>query len=240
MESDSPVRRVQRVRHELQVRDVTVAQVEVLSPAFVAVTFAAESLKDFVSDSFDDHVKFIIGDAAEPVRRDYTPRRFDRSRGELTLEFALHAQGGVSDWARQAKVGQTVRIGGPRGSMIIPMDYDWHLLVGDATALPAIARRLEELPADARVQVYLQLDEADRRVLRGPAQTELHHLENMEALVSAVQAWTPLAGEGFVWCAAEASVVTRLRPILLEEKGHPKEAAKIAAYWKQGATDYHE
>jgi NADPH-dependent ferric siderophore reductase len=31
------------------------------------------------------------------------------------------------------------------------MDLDWHLLVGDATALPAIARRLSELPASATV-----------------------------------------------------------------------------------------
>jgi NADPH-dependent ferric siderophore reductase len=42
-------------------------------------------------------------------------------------------------------------IGGPRGSFIVPMDLDWHLLVGDATALPAIARRLSELPASATV-----------------------------------------------------------------------------------------
>lgn len=35
---------------------------------------------------------------------------------------------------------------GPRGSFVVPLEYDWHLLVGDESALPAIARRLEELP----------------------------------------------------------------------------------------------
>jgi NADPH-dependent ferric siderophore reductase len=28
-----------------------------------------------------------------------------------------------------------------RGSFILPTDFDWHLLIGDETALPALARR---------------------------------------------------------------------------------------------------
>jgi hypothetical protein len=52
--------------------------VERVSPNFVAVAFAGESLADFVSESFDDHVKFMFRDeTGELVRRDYTPRRFD-------------------------------------------------------------------------------------------------------------------------------------------------------------------
>jgi NADPH-dependent ferric siderophore reductase len=31
-----------------------------------------------------------------------------------------------------------------------------------------------------------------------------------------------------------------LRQVLLQDKGLPKEAARIAAYWKQGASDFHE
>jgi hypothetical protein len=28
--------------------------------------------------------------------------------------------------------------------------------------------------------------------------------------------------------------------VLLQEKGHPLEASKIASYWKRGAADFHE
>jgi len=144
--------RVQRVRHELKRRDVAVARVEPLGGDFVAVTFAGDDLADFVSASFDDHVKFMLG---EDVRRDYTPRRYDRAARELTIEFALHGDGKASAWARQAQVGQRAAIGGPRGSMIIPADYGWHLLAGDTTALPAIRRRMEELPAGVRAIVII-------------------------------------------------------------------------------------
>ena len=59
-------------------------------------------------------------------------------------------------------MGDRVLVGGPRGSFVVPADYDWHLLVGDPTALPAIRRRLEELPAGTRVTVIAQADPADR------------------------------------------------------------------------------
>lgn len=43
--------------------------------------------------------------------------------------------------------------------MVIPLAYDWHLLIGDETALPAITRRLVELPAHAIPIVVLELAE---------------------------------------------------------------------------------
>lgn len=146
-QSDQQDMVVRRVRHELKLREVTVARVEQLGDGFAAVTFTGEALADFVSLSFDDHVKFMFTDAdGAQVRRDYTPRRFDREARTLVIEFALHGDGKASTWARAAAPGQRVIVGGPRGSMILPPGLDWQLLVGDATALPAIARRLEELP----------------------------------------------------------------------------------------------
>ncbi len=134
----TPVRRIQRVRHELLMRDLEVVRVERASPHFASITLHGESLASFRSDSFDDHVKLFFG---ETDRRDYTPRAFDRERRELTIEFALHGEGAACNWASQATVGQRLVVGGPRGSMVIPTDYDWHLLIGDASALPAVHRR---------------------------------------------------------------------------------------------------
>ncbi len=133
--TEHTVSRVQRVRHELKRRVLEVARVATISPHFRGIVFRGESLADFVSASFDDHVKFILdGDGPSPVMRDYTPRRFDREARELTIEFALHGDGPVADWAAQAGAGQRVTIGGPRGSMIVPTDFGWHLLAGDETA----------------------------------------------------------------------------------------------------------
>lgn len=239
----SPERRVQRVRHELHRRDVEVVRVEPLGPHFVSVTFHAPSLAGFRSDSFDDHVKFMIDGPSpdEPVRRDYTPRRFDAARRELTIEFALHGDGPAADWARQAQVGQRAVIGGPRGSMIIPVDYDWHLLVGDDSALPAISRRLEELPAGTRAIVIAQAAEpAGQRELASGATVQAQWVDSGQAMVQALRELQLPGGEGYAWCAGEAAVMAQLRNVLLAEKRHPKEAMKVAVYWKPGASDFHE
>ena len=122
-------------------------------------------LAGFTSLGFDDHVKLFFpqgpaGADGEPpmASRDYTPRRYDPAANTLEIEFVLHDAGPASRWAKQVQPGQSLRIGGPRGSFIIPTNFDWHLLIGDDTALPAIARRLAELPADTRAVVLLEVD----------------------------------------------------------------------------------
>lgn len=234
-------KRIQRVRHELKPREVTVSEVRQLAPNFVSVTFKGESLHDFVSLSYDDHVKFILHDAAgERVMRDYTPRRYDRDARELTLEFALHTEGHMTDWARQARVGQQAVIGGPKGSMIIPTDYAWHIVAGDATALPAIRRRLEELPAAADVLVLVTGEEAAALEFASAARLRVQLAPTPEDIVEAFRAMRLPEGDGFIWCAGEASMARQVRDILFVDKAFPREAARISAYWKQGASAHHE
>lgn len=234
--------RVQRVRHELKYRDLEVRQVDRLSPHMVSVTFGGDSLSDFVSPSFDDHVKLFIDTGEEdPVRRDYTPRRFDNEARELVIEFVLHGDGPAASWAEQAQPGQPLRIAGPRGSFIIPTDYDWHLLVGDETALPAIARRLEEMPPGAKVFTILQVaDPADRRPLPSAADVHLDWVDDEAACLAAVRAFALPPGEGYVWAAGEGGTMAELRRILVDDKGHDKRAIRAAAYWKRGASGHHD
>lgn len=235
------MRRVERVRHELRRRAVTVRRVEAPSPGFASVTFGSDELADFVSLSFDDHVKFIFEDeSGETVMRDYTPRRFDRDRRELTIEFALHGHGRADRWAAHARPGQHATLGGPRGSMIIPIDYDWHLLAGDSSALPAIRRRLEELPAGTLAMVRVQAAPVDRLPMATASALDLQWVDSAQDLHEAVRALVLPAGEGFAWCAGEAAATARMRRMLLDEKAHPREAMRVAAYWKPGAAHHHE
>lgn len=242
MTLDASPRRVQRVRHELRRRDLQVVRVAPISPNFRSVTFAGESLADFVSASFDDHVKFMLdADGADPVRRDYTPRHHDPVARELTLEFALHGEGRAAAWAAQAAPGQRASIGGPRGSFIVPTELDWHLLVGDETALPAIHRRLEELPAGTRAIVLAQVsDPADRRDFRSAAALDVQWVAGDDGLLAAARALDWPAGEGYAWCAGEAAAMARLRRVLVDEKGLDRQALRVAAYWKRGAVAHHE
>lgn len=235
-------RRVQRVRFEPRQRTLYVDRAEPLGANFVQITFTGPELEGFASQSFDDHVKLAFpGADGQTVLRDFTPRAFDVSRRALTIEFALHDQGPASDWARQASPGQTMRVAGPRGSMIIPVDYHWHLLAGDASALPAIARRLEELPPGAHALVLAQVDDTlDRRALPTAASADVQWVSSAGAWLAALRELRLPTGEGFAWCAGEAQVMKLARDIMIEHHGHPREALRVAAYWKAGVANFHE
>ncbi|MDY0973360.1 siderophore-interacting protein [Massilia sp. CFBP9012] len=238
--SEFQIPSIERVRHDLKMREVEVARIEQLSPGFASVTFKGAALSDFTSLSFDDHVKFMFDDAdRQQVRRDYTPRRFDRQACEVDLEFALHGHGAAAEWARNATVGSKAIIGGPRGSMILPLVMDWHLLVGDASALPAVTRRLEELPSAARVQAVLLVDAADRREFATQANADVHWAASNEELLQVLKDLPLPSGAGLAWGGGEAALMVQVRQLMID-KGLPRQAARISAYWKQGVADHHE
>ncbi|RQH06593.1 siderophore-interacting protein [Paraburkholderia dinghuensis] len=257
---------VVRVRHPLKFRLLRVARVEPLSPSLVRVTLTGD-LSDFVSASFDDHVKVFFPasgatkpalpapgpdgpifpeGAGRPVMRDFTPQRFDVEAGELDLVFALHEAGPATTWATQAQPGQYLGIGGPRGSMVIPSGYDWHLLIGDETALPAIQRRLAEFPADARVAVVIEVANRAARI-ELPTETDCYAvwcyrdeaISDNPLLDAVREIWLP-PGVGHVWAAGEASGIRAVRAHLVNERGVDKKCIRASAYWRRGAQDAHE
>lgn len=77
-------------------------------------------------------------------------------------------------------------------------------------------------------------------MLRSAADLHADWPSSEAALVNALRSFVLPAGEGFAWVAAEAGQARRLREVLLEEKGHPLEASKVASCWKCGAADFHE
>ena len=238
----STTRRVQRVRHETRRRDLEVIRVETISPHFRSVTFSGAELAGFISASFDDHVKFILAvDGVEPAIRDYTPRHYNAAANELTIEFALHGDGPAANWAANITPGQRATIAGPRGSFIIPTDYEWHLFVGDETALPAITRRLEELPAGTKVIAILHVsDAADKRVFKTASNVSVKWVSSASDLIAAVRALDLPESEGYAWCAGEATAMATIRRVLVDEKGHDRHAIRAASYWKRGAIAHHE
>lgn len=261
-------RQPQRLRLPLCFRRLQVRSSRPLTPAFIRIELAGEELDGFNSPGFDDHAKLFFPDpdggdlrlptmtqagpvwpdGPRPIARDYTPRHHDRQAGTLTLDFVLHEAGPATDWARSARPGDWLGVGGPRGSMLIPTGYDWHLLVGDETALPAIARRLEELPADAHAIVVAEVDRpGDAPPLASPARLDLHWCHRQGAapgssprLLAAVRALTLPAGDGYAWVACESGQARALRQHLTGERGLDPRRVKAAAYWRLGAEAVHE
>ena len=234
-----------RVRHDTRRRTLTVTTLEYLTPRMLRVGLASPDLHDFVSLGADDHIKlFFPTSEGGVVMRDFTPRAFDTITGELWIDFALHDAGPATQWAASAALGDTLEIGGPRGSAIIPNDFDWYLLVGDETAFPAIARRLEEVDPGAPVATYAIAGSTEEvMTFASPAELTQTWLvrdglnDDAAQFRAALDGFTPPPGEGFVWIAAEGSVARTLRQYMIDDRGHPREWMKAAGYWARGQAD---
>ncbi len=238
-----------RMRHEgARRRSLTVVAKTRLTPNYLSIAFTCDDMADFVSAGADDHIKLFIPGAplenGKPAMRDYTPRAFDLARGELIVDFALHDEPGpATAWAIAAELGDTIEIGGPRGSVVIPGGYDWVWLVGDEAAIPAITRRLTE-PGNSPVTVFVAVADACEQVpfatCAGQTVNWVHRPATSAAdpapLLAALDAAALPPGTGFIWIAAEAAVTKALRARLLE-RGHPQGQMKAAGYWTQGLAD---
>lgn len=235
-----------RHRHEIVRRQLTVRSVASITPGMRRIQLESPQLAGFVSLSPDDHVKlFFPSEGGEPVMRDFTPRAFDAAQNVLTIDFALHGEGVASRWAEAARVGDSLAIGGPRGSLVVSDDFDWYLLVGDESALPAIGRWVETLRAGVPVTTIVAIASDEERqqlasrgvwtpqwIARGAASAR-----DGELLCEAVRSFAPPAGDGFIWIAGEDAIVRTVRAHVVEERGHPSGWLKASAYWHRGRAD---
>ncbi|MFT8720554.1 siderophore-interacting protein [Acetobacter sp.] len=241
--SDSP--RVVRVRQELVKRKLNVTAVKRLTPHMIRVTLTGADLVGFNSPSPDDHIKiFIPGLDGVPIRRDYTPRRYDPQNGTLILDFVDHHGGPAAAWARAAKPGDRLEIGGPRGSQVVSGVIDHWLLVGDETALPAIGRRVEELPAQTSVTTVVAVPGTEDEQTFVTDACHVAHwihrpMEQADAAagILAVLKKLEIPDRTFVWVGAEARVARVVRQYLLDERKVPAQWIKASGYWMKGQAD---
>jgi len=78
---------------------------------------------------------------------------------ELTIDFVVHGDERVAGpWAAQAQPGDVLHLTGPGGAYSPGADADWHLLIGDEAALPAIDSALEAIPAGVRARAFIEVD----------------------------------------------------------------------------------
>jgi NADPH-dependent ferric siderophore reductase len=251
---------IHRVMHEIKRRRLEVLRVVDLTPRMRRITLGGPELAGFVSLGTDDHVKLLFpqnaaeqaametmvlgagkDDGPKPAMRDYTPRRYDLDTLELDIDFVLHGDGPASTWAEQAKPGQFLHIGGPRGSMIVPDIFDSYLLIGDETALPAIARRLEGLAANRRALVIIEVENGkEQQVLESVAEVNVIWVlreGGKDHLLSTVKQVQVPAGNLYAWVATESKVSRQIRRVLLDEHGLDEQFVKAAGYWRLDDTD---
>lgn len=169
--------------------------------------------------------------------RYYTVR--DLEDGRVTLDVVVHDEGLVTEWAARDVVGEQVVLTEPKGSFLPPVGAAWLLLVGDLTALPAIARISRETTLPTRIWVESPDD------LTGYL-PDLPHVEEVissappapgeSALATAVEAIDWPAGDGYFWMAGESAQMRAIRKHLMRERRLVATAYDVMGYWRGGAT----
>ena len=236
------------VRHELRRRSLTVLERTPLPGPLVRVTLGGD-LAGFASLGPEDHIKAFFPGADGPVGRDYTPSEFrpigPSSGPELDIDLVVHGTAGpATAWASTAAAGDSLDIGGPRGSRLAPAGFRNAILIADAAGLPALRRWIRAFSGVVPVHA----------LLFGDAGTAAPYLDAAEMLAATPQIVLPAAhdllevvvsqditADTFVWAAGEATALVPVRRHLKGALGLPKENLSLHGYWKRGTAglDHH-
>ncbi|MDD7940430.1 siderophore-interacting protein [Actinomycetospora lutea] len=277
MDRDRPRERVAEARrgeggakvpYPIRIRRLEVTGTRRVGPAMLRLTLGGPELAGFESHSVvDEHVKLVFPDPdgglrvpeqnglmlswpkPMPPTRDYTVRRHDPVAGELDLDVVLHPGGLAAGWASRVGPGEPVWVAGPPAGLAVPEHYDRYLLAGDTTALPAIARWVENMPRSARGWVFVEVadatEEVDLGAPAGVAVTWLHRdgvaAGRSDVLARAVFAVAVPPGESvYVWIAGEAGSIKPLRRWVRDDLRLARSDVSITGYWKLGLSMFDE
>ncbi|GAA1221738.1 siderophore-interacting protein [Prauserella alba] len=258
----------EKVGYPIGIRTVEVVRTAMVGSGLIRLTLGGPGVDGFEAHVPDEHVKLVFADPdgtlrlpepngtmlswprPSPTSREYTVRRFDPAARELDIDVAVHDGGLAAEWARTVEPGEPVHVAGPPGGLVVPDSYDKYLLGGDITALPAIARWLEEMPPTAEGWAVVEVADAGEEIpLDAPDGVAVHWLHRgaarpgtadlLEPAIRSLPVPGPSDGDSlYVWLAGEAGTLKPLRRWVRDELRLARRDYDITGYWKLGVADY--
>jgi NADPH-dependent ferric siderophore reductase len=245
---------------------LTVTSTQWITPSLRRLWFHSDDLSEFAgSEHADRYVKLVFPKpgvelpepldlralrgqlAAEdmPTVRTYTALFPDVDAGTVAIDFVIHGDEGVAGrWAAGAEPGDQLLANGPGGAYIPDPSADWHLLVGDESALPAITAALAVLadrPGTVPVRVVALVGSPEHQpalALPDGAEVTWVHRSAGGSLEDVVRALEWLPGRVHAFVHGEASMIMHgIRPYLLRERRLGRAQVSISGYWRHGRTE---
>lgn len=200
---------------------------EQLSDHLVRLVLGGPGLASFTSTGVpDEWVGLVV--PGQFQSRYYTVRSWDGR--ELVLDVVVHEVGLVTEWAQRDVTGQTVTVTDPKGSFAMPAGARWLLLVGDLTALPAMARIASSV--DVPTRTWAEVPDELTSYLPG----EVTWLEppgpGQSRLAEVVEGIEWPVGDGYFWMAGESAQMRAIRKHLMRERHLPSAAYDVMGYWR--------
>jgi NADPH-dependent ferric siderophore reductase len=210
--------------------DAVVTRREQVSPHLVRLTLAAPGL---ISTGIPDEWVGLVVPGQFQVRY-YTVRSL--AGAELVLDVVIHEAGLVTEWASGDCVGDTAVVRAPQGSYSPPAGAAWLLLVGDLTAMPAMARILETTSLPTRVWAEVP-DDLSGYLPDGPeVRWHTPPAEGQSRLAEVVERIEWPEGDGYFWMAGESAQMRTIRKHLMRERHLPNAAYDVMGYWRAVAA----
>lgn len=195
---------------------------------------------------FDDETVRGLPRNERPFPRRITVRTWDSTRGELTLDIAAHGDvGHAGRWATHARPGDRLQLRGPAGGYRPHPKADSYLIVGDESALPAIAACAEAIPAGRPVVAVVEVENAAGQVpLTSPGVLETRWVHRAtadgnpdELLADAVRELPRPTGTVSAFVHGEAASTRAVRRTLLGSGVVSDEHLSCSPYWRRGLDD---
>jgi NADPH-dependent ferric siderophore reductase len=225
---------------------LTVASVTPITDDYRRVTFDGPGLEHLSFRPGQDLMLRIPGSDGEPTNRRYTIRFADPKAATVTLDMVVHGDGPGAQWAAQAAPGDALDAIGPRGKVVVDHTADWHLFIGDDTALPGMSIMAESLATDVPAVMVIELPEhVDGHAPEVPADQALvikwierGHAEPGGAarLVAAAEQVPFPSGQAHAYVAGEMKVVRAVTGAL-RARGIDPSAIDAKAYWRRGGAN---
>jgi NADPH-dependent ferric siderophore reductase len=207
-----------------------------LSAHLLRLELGGPQLAGFSSTGIpDEWVGLVV--PGQPASRFYSVRSW--VGGVLTLDVVLHEQGLVTQWAASECVGDTVTITAPKGSFSLPADAQWVYLVGDLTAVPAMARVAEDLDTGLPLSIWAEADvpiEGYFPAGRGDLTWVAPGAGGTSGLADLVETIPWPGAPGYFWMAGESSQMRAIRSFLMRERRLPHSAYDVMGYWRASSA----
>lgn len=200
------------------------------------------------------YLKFLrIPDGERPVMRNYTVREYRPATAdtsaELDVDFVLHGSaaegtaGPASLWAQTCRPGEHVLIIDEGLTFNPERGTERVVLVGDETALPAIASICASLPSTATGVAIIEVPSHDY-ALKFPHPNGIQvqwivrtSAASPGALALELLADTTLPNAPFhTYAAGEQALASGVRKQLVSERSIDKSTVSFCGYWKIGAS----
>jgi NADPH-dependent ferric siderophore reductase len=202
------------------------------------VTVRSDAMRGVAIRPAQDVELLLRDPSGRRVKRRYTIRHARPESGELDLDVLLHGAGPGAQWGASARPGDELEFQGPRGKLEL-RPAPWHLLVGDESALPAIAAIAEALPDAERARAVIEVRDAGDELPVDADVSWVHRgatppgtAQLLSAALEGVE--IPAGARGYLMGETRAMVALRG---VLEERGVAHEAIFVKGYWNIGRPD---